>query len=206
MEAVRIPNRALFKAPEVCEIAQVQPYVLRSWEEEFPDLGVSRAGGGPRLYRRADLERVLRLKHLLFVEGLTLSGARRRLEEERAAEEADDPTAGCILVSADVRERLERVRNGLRALMSMLGGEPASAGGGAVAEARAAAQGAKVASDRGQAAGGRGGDVAAASQRTRSAAGVAAGDNGRSARAGRAHRGAEQSRAARGGGRTRSRR
>ncbi|HXH07312.1 MAG TPA: MerR family transcriptional regulator [Vicinamibacterales bacterium] len=125
METVRIPNRALFKPLEVCEIAQVQPYVLRSWEEEFPDLGVARAGGGPRLYRRSDLERVLRLKHLLFVEGLTLSGARRRLEEERAVGEVDDPAAGCILITADARERLERVRRGLRALMAMLGGERA---------------------------------------------------------------------------------
>ncbi|HWQ00331.1 MAG TPA: MerR family transcriptional regulator [Vicinamibacterales bacterium] len=206
MEAVRIPNRALFKAPEVCEIAQVQPYVLRSWEEEFPDLGVSRAGGGPRLYRRADLERVLRLKHLLFVEGLTLSGARRRLEEERAAEEADDPTAGCILVSADVRERLERVRDGLRALMSMLGGDPAGAGEGAVAEGRVAAGSGKTAGERSRIAGDLRGDVAPAAQRTKAAAGVAAGDNGRSARAGRARRGAERSRGARGGGRARSRR
>ena len=43
---VEIPNRALFKASEVCEIAGVQPYVLRSWESEFPDLGVSKSAGG----------------------------------------------------------------------------------------------------------------------------------------------------------------
>ena len=57
---VEIPNRSLFRQPEVCDIAQVQPYVLRSWEAEFPDLGVAKTKGGPRVYRRADVERVLR--------------------------------------------------------------------------------------------------------------------------------------------------
>ena len=77
-----IPNRPAFRAQEVCEIAEVQPYVLRGWEAEFPDLGVTKAPNGPRVYRRADVERVLKLKHLIQVEGLTLAGARRRLEEE----------------------------------------------------------------------------------------------------------------------------
>ena len=60
MTEVDIPKRALFKPSEVCEIASVQPYVLRSWESEFPDLGVTKGNGGPRVYRRADVERVLR--------------------------------------------------------------------------------------------------------------------------------------------------
>ena len=80
----RFPNRALFKAAEVCDLLKVQPYVLRSWEAEFPDLGVSKAAGGPRVYRRRDVEQVARIKHLLLVEGLTLAGARRKLEEETA--------------------------------------------------------------------------------------------------------------------------
>jgi len=75
-----IPNRPAFKASEVCELAKVQPYVLRSWESEFPDLGLSRTPGGPRVYRRADVERVLRIRQLVFDEGLTIAGVRRRLE------------------------------------------------------------------------------------------------------------------------------
>src|SRR5579859_3187193 len=88
-ETVQIPNRSLFRQPEVCEIARVQPYVLRSWEAEFPDLGVTKSEGAPRVYRRADVERVLRIKHLLFVEGLTLAGARRKMLEEQPAPQAD---------------------------------------------------------------------------------------------------------------------
>ena len=78
---VDIPKRALFKAAEVCDLVKVQPYVLRTWEAEFPDLGVSKTAGGPRVYRRSDVEQVVRIKHLLLVEGLTLAGARRKLEE-----------------------------------------------------------------------------------------------------------------------------
>ena len=82
MPKMAAPKRELFKAADVCEVVQVQPYVLRSWEAEFPQIGQVPAGGGPRLYRRSDVELVLRIKQLVFEEGLTLSGARRRLEED----------------------------------------------------------------------------------------------------------------------------
>ena len=100
-DPVQIPSRSLFRQPEVCEIAQVQPYVLRSWEAEFQDLGVAKVQGGPRVYRRADVERVLRIKHLLFVEGLTIAGARRKLQDEQlvAAPAASWPRC-CSMVNA----------------------------------------------------------------------------------------------------------
>ena len=126
---VDIPNRSLFRQPEVCEIAQVQPYVLRSWEAEFPDLGVAKTEGGPRVYRRADLEFVLRIKHLLFVEGLTLAGARRKLVGERptAAAEAAD-AAGLdelnTLLGSDARERILLVKRGLSEIAMILAKDP----------------------------------------------------------------------------------
>src|SRR5580765_6456100 len=86
---LEIPNRALFKASEVCDLIKLQPYVLRSWEVEFPGLGVSKAAGAPRVYRKSDVEQVARIKHLLLVEGLTLAGARRKLEEEQTTVLAD---------------------------------------------------------------------------------------------------------------------
>jgi DNA-binding transcriptional MerR regulator len=126
VDPVDIPKRSLFRQPEVCEIAKVQPYVLRSWEAEFPDLGVAKTEGGPRVYRRADVERVLLLKHLLYVEGLTLAGARRKLSEERA--EADDGSLAEVadLLGADARERLLQVKRGLRELSMMLAKAPAA--------------------------------------------------------------------------------
>jgi DNA-binding transcriptional MerR regulator len=115
---VEIPKRALFKAAEVCELAKVQPYVLRSWEAEFPDLGVSKAGG-PRIYRRADVEQVVRIKHLLLVEGLTLAGARRKIEEETGPVVADEP-AMRELLGRNARERLTAVRRGLQSILEIL--------------------------------------------------------------------------------------
>jgi DNA-binding transcriptional MerR regulator len=128
VDTVQIPNRSLFRQPEICEIAQVQPYVLRSWEAEFPDLGVAKTAGGPRVYRRADLERVLRIKHLLFVEGLTLAGARRKLADEHVTPSAD-PTPLDDLLTSDARERIRHVQQSLRELASMLAKQPGAANG-----------------------------------------------------------------------------
>jgi DNA-binding transcriptional MerR regulator len=121
---VEIPKRALFKAAEVCDLAKVQPYVLRSWEAEFPELGVAKGEGAPRTYRRADVEQVLRIKHLLLVEGLTLAGARRRLEEETSPVAANAPSMD-ELIGQNARERLTEVKRGLRSILSLLseGGE-----------------------------------------------------------------------------------
>jgi len=118
------PKREWFKAAEVCEAAEVQPYMLRSWEAEFPQLGKVPAGGGPRVYGRADIEMVLRIKSLVFGEGLTLAGARRRLEE------LDEPDAPAMVLAEDLgeraRERVRTVRDGLRDLLQLLSaGEPA---------------------------------------------------------------------------------
>jgi DNA-binding transcriptional MerR regulator len=127
-DSSEIPNRSLFRGPEVCEIARIQAYVLRSWEAEFPDLGVAKSEGGARVYRRSDVERVLRLKHLLFVEGLTLAGARRKIAEEQQSAPSDEPMS---LLADDAREKIQQVRRTLRDLAAMLSrrpGEPAPAG------------------------------------------------------------------------------
>src|ERR687888_2342256 len=125
VDTVQIPNRSLFRQPEICEIAQVQPYVLRSWEAEFPDLGVAKTAGGPRVYRRADVEQVLRIKNLLLVEGLTLAGARKRLIEEMAPVGADTPAID-ELIGRNTRERLTEVKRGLRSILDLLAAAPAT--------------------------------------------------------------------------------
>src|SRR5581483_12443674 len=104
----------------VCDIVKVQPYVLRTWEAEFPQLGITKAAGAPRVYRRADVEQVLRIKHLLLVEGLTLAGARRQLVEESAPVAADVPVID-ELIGQNARERLTAVKRGLRSILEILG-------------------------------------------------------------------------------------
>lgn len=129
MAGIEIPKRTLFKQSEVCEIASVQPYVLRSWESEFPDLGVSKAAGGPRIYRRVDVERVLRIKELVFTDGLTLAGVRRRIEEEAppALEDAD-AVPFRELLGRNAKERLAEVKKGLVSILEMLNARPANGG------------------------------------------------------------------------------
>lgn len=119
-------KRTWLKAADVCDRAQVQPYVLRTWEMEFQDLGVVRNPGGPRLYRPSDLQRVLRIKQLVFVEGLTLAGARRKLDEEQRPvdelpfdDEPARPAKGGGLDAA-ARKRITAVRDGLRSLLTLL--------------------------------------------------------------------------------------
>src|SRR4051812_34615532 len=124
--ALEIPNRALFKPAEVCDIVKVQPYVLRTWEAEFPELGVAKAAGAPRVYRREDVERVVRIKHLLLVEGLTLAGARRKLEEETMPVAPDEPGLDA-LIGRNAREGLREVKRGLRSILVLLGGGPSTA-------------------------------------------------------------------------------
>jgi DNA-binding transcriptional MerR regulator len=118
-DPIEIPDRALFKAAEVCELLKVQPYVLRTWEAEFRDLGVARGTSGARVYRREDIERVQRIKHLLLIEGLTLAGVRRKLEEESEPPLEMDTVVAPPLASA-ARERIGAVKRGLRSLLDLL--------------------------------------------------------------------------------------
>jgi DNA-binding transcriptional MerR regulator len=119
--SIDIPKRALFKAAEVCELLKLQPYVLRTWEAEFPALGVMKSPGSPRVYRREDVEQVQKIKHLLLVEGLTLAGARRKLEED-APPGGADPAAIDELIGRNARERLTEVKRGLRSILELLNG------------------------------------------------------------------------------------
>src|SRR5688572_32481737 len=119
MMDVEIPKRTLFKAAEVCDLMKVQPYVLRTWAAEFPRLGVAKTAGSPRVYRRGDVEQVARIKHLLLVEGLTLAGARRKLEEETALVGGDRPVID-ELIGQNARERLTVVKRGLRSILDLL--------------------------------------------------------------------------------------
>lgn len=123
----------LYKAADVCELTQLQPYVLRSWEKEFPGIGVQKSGDGPRLYRQSDIDQVQRIKQLVFGEGLTLSGARRRLETQapvaavEVAETEDDDVMETL--AADARQKISTVRDGLRLLLDMVSRSPGHASG-----------------------------------------------------------------------------
>ncbi len=76
-----IPKKLYFRIGEVSDLVGVKPYVLRYWESEFPDIKPSKSKSGQRLYKRRDVELLLRIRQLLYEERFTINGARKRLKE-----------------------------------------------------------------------------------------------------------------------------
>ena len=86
-----IPDKLYFKIGEVSELLGVEPYVLRYWETEFPQLTPKKSGSGHRLFRRKDVELLLRIKHLLYEKRYTIEGARQTLQAEGRASKPRAP-------------------------------------------------------------------------------------------------------------------
>lgn len=109
----------LYKIGEVCKLAELQPYVLRYWETEFPQLAPGKSGGGQRLYTRREVDIILRIKELLYREGFTIAGAKKKLETEMT-----EPAAAPVAVSAEAvpaaHPDLARVKKDLREILAML--------------------------------------------------------------------------------------
>src|SRR4051812_45891930 len=101
-----------YKIGEVCKMADVQPYVLRYWETEFPSLAPNKSGGGQRLYTRREIDIILRIKQLLYAEGFTIAGAKKKLETEMS-----EPAAP---VPAQQQTNLDQLKKELRAILKML--------------------------------------------------------------------------------------
>lgn len=82
MSEIEATAEARYKVAEVCRLADVQPYVLKYWESEFPVLAAPKGTSGPRLYSGRELKIIERIKKLLYDEGYTIAGAKKRLEAE----------------------------------------------------------------------------------------------------------------------------
>lgn len=97
-----IPDRLYFKIGDVARICDVETYVLRFWESQFPQLKPNKSGTGQRLYRRRDVELVLEIKRLVHAEGYTLAGARQVLEQShRRSGSPRDPQPSLPLLGDD---------------------------------------------------------------------------------------------------------
>ena len=110
-----IPDKLYYRIGEVEAITEVAAYVLRYWESEFKLLRPKKNPAGQRLYRKKDLELVLRIKTLLYEERLTLEGAKKRLRGESRANQMDLGLRGATL-----EDTLRRLRDRLRALRTRL--------------------------------------------------------------------------------------
>lgn len=85
MGKARVQKRLYYKIGEACKELGIQPYVLRYWETEFPALAPSKSRSGQRVYSEKELEIIKRIKQLLYEEGYTIAGAKKKLETELAS-------------------------------------------------------------------------------------------------------------------------
>src|SRR5687768_1649073 len=122
-------DKRLYKIGEVCRMADVQPYVLRYWETEFPPLAPGKTGGGQRMYTQREIDVILRIKELLYDEGFTIAGAKKKLEAELDASgtlrqpepEPRSPKAGRKGAAGDGNAKLLRsIREELREILAIL--------------------------------------------------------------------------------------
>jgi len=115
-DEVLIPDKLYFRIGEVANLCRLPAYVLRFWESEFPQLKPVKSSTGQRMYRKRDVESVLRIKQLLYEQGFTISGARQQLRAENKSEK----TQTAIPFPTHSPSEIQHIRQGLQEILSML--------------------------------------------------------------------------------------
>lgn len=113
-----IPDKLFFRIGEVSKLCSLPAYVLRFWETEFPQLKPNKSNTGQRVYRRKDVENVVKVKKLLYEEGYTIQGARQLLKSE-SRRDRTQTTLPFAATNPQGRE-LREVRQGLRDVLGIL--------------------------------------------------------------------------------------
>jgi DNA-binding transcriptional MerR regulator len=116
-----LPPKLYFRIGEVAELVGVEPHVLRYWEREFRSIRPTKSAKGQRVYSRRDVENLMRVRELLYREGFTIAGAKKKLQ--RSGVEPEEPSA--VSLSAEqaskTREQLSAMRDEIEALLAELG-------------------------------------------------------------------------------------
>jgi len=115
-DEVLIPDKLYFRIGEVATLCHLPAYVLRFWETEFPQLKPVKSSTGQRMYRKRDVESVLRIKQLLYDQGFTITGARQQLRSEMKS----DKSQSTIPFPNQPAPDLQHIRQGLREILTML--------------------------------------------------------------------------------------
>lgn len=115
-DEIDIPDKLYFRIGEVAALCHLPAYVLRFWESEFPQLKPVKSSTGQRMYRKRDVESVLRIKQLLYEQGFTISGARQQLR----AEIKSDKTQPAIPFPSHSAPEIQHIRRGLREILDLL--------------------------------------------------------------------------------------
>ncbi len=99
------PSKLFYRIGEVSRITGLETYVLRYWETEFPQIKPNKSKSGQRLYQKKDLDGILLIKQLLYTEGYTIAGARKRLNGGRGG---------------DLKDAVETAKKELREILEIL--------------------------------------------------------------------------------------
>jgi DNA-binding transcriptional MerR regulator len=113
---VVIPEKLYFRIGEVAKLCRLPAYVLRFWETEFPQLRPVKSSTGQRMYRRRDVESVVRIKKLLYDDGFTIAGARSQLREEVKG----DKKQSALPFPGRPHQDLAHIRQGLQEILTLL--------------------------------------------------------------------------------------
>jgi DNA-binding transcriptional MerR regulator len=116
---IHIPDKLYFRIGEVSKLCKLPAYVLRFWETEFPQLKPVKSSTGQRMYRRKDVETVVRIKTLLYDEGFTIPGARQQLRAD-AKDGKAQPTLFGHGGGGVGKSELRQVRSGLKEILGLL--------------------------------------------------------------------------------------
>jgi DNA-binding transcriptional MerR regulator len=110
-----LPVKLYYRIGEVAEIVGVEPHVLRYWESEFKSIRPQKSRKGQRIYSRRDVEKLIKVKELLYSQGFTIAGARKKLRQSGVEPvPAEDPTRRALL---RVRETLVELRRESQAIL-----------------------------------------------------------------------------------------
>ena len=115
-DEILIPDKLYFCIGEVATLCHLPAYVLRFWESEFPQLKPVKSSTGQRMYRKRDVESVLRIKQLLYERGFTIVGARQQLRSEAKSEKGQ----AAIPFPAQSAAEIQHIRQGLREILNLL--------------------------------------------------------------------------------------
>jgi DNA-binding transcriptional MerR regulator len=113
----KAPNKIYFSIGEVSAMTDVPQHVLRYWEEVFPTLSPPKRRNGSRAYRRQDIEKVRLIKRLLYSEGYTIRGARKKLRDEKVEAEKVEKAHSFSDAISDIEKKLQH-------MIDLLGGAP----------------------------------------------------------------------------------
>jgi len=113
---ILIPEKLYFRIGEVARLCRLPAYVLRFWETEFPQLKPVKSSTGQRMYRRRDVENVVRIKQLLYEQGYTIAGARQHLRDEGKGDKKQVTLPFMASSPADLRH----IRQGLKDILAIL--------------------------------------------------------------------------------------